>query len=178
MKKWMNALVFTLSFVVTFLVLTSVAFGQTVGRTNIVPEINLNGLGNYRGQYATVIYANGRPAVITSSSPIQKQVVLRSVSFTATKPISADGVVFPKTDISNVGFITYNMIVFVVHREPQFTWVNANGTVPEGVKAPENGAVRNNNILVDYIYRDEASQRSTIYTFGTERDENSRLIPR
>jgi len=174
----MNAFIFAFSFLTTLLVFTPMAFAQSVGRTNVVPEINLTGLGNYRGQFATIIYANGRPAVISSSSPTQKQVVLRSVSLTATKQISGDGVVFPKTDISNVGFITYNMIVFVVHREPQFTWVNANGTVPEGVAAPENATNRTNNILVDYLFRDEVSQKTTGYSFGTERDENSRLIPR
>lgn len=102
-------------------------------RLEQIPPMQINKLGNYRGQYLTVLYAVGaRPFISTESS----QIILSQVKDSYTIPISADTMKLGSVTVAKEGFRpAYNIIVFIVSPQPNYSWVNADGTVPQGISA-------------------------------------------
>ncbi|MBK9323592.1 MAG: hypothetical protein IPM97_11735 [Bdellovibrionaceae bacterium] len=95
------------------------------GPTDIAPKIQVQKLGNFRGHYLTAFYALGtRPFLGTHSS----QVTLTELKTAKTAFIGADFVDFPAVELAKQGFQPgYNLLVFVISPEPNYSWVNANG---------------------------------------------------
>lgn len=90
-----------------------------------VPKIQVQKLGNYKGQYLTAFYTVGnRPFLGTDSS----QVTIDEVKEVRTVFIGADFAALPAVELAKQGFRPgYNLIVFVISPEPNYSWVNANG---------------------------------------------------
>lgn len=105
-------------------------------RFETIPALQVGGLGNYRGQYLTVLYSIGsRPFISTDSS----QITLSQVKESRTVYITADSMALPAVQVEKEGFRpSYNMVVFVISPQADFGWVNADGSVPQGVSMTNN----------------------------------------
>lgn len=105
-------------------------------RFETVPSLQVNRLGNLRGQYLTVLYAVGsRPFISTDSS----QINISQVKESRTIYITSDTLTLPSVQVEKEGFRpSYNMVVFVVSPQANYSWINADGSVPQGVTASDN----------------------------------------
>lgn len=105
-------------------------------RFETIPSLQVNRLGNLRGQYLTVLYAVGsRPFISTDSS----QITISQVKESRTVYISDDVMSLPAVQVEKEGFRpSYNIIVFVVSPQPNYSWVNADGSVPQGMTLTNN----------------------------------------
>lgn len=105
-------------------------------RFETIPALQVNHLGNFRGQYLTVLYAVGsRPFISTDSS----QISLSQVKESRTVYITDDTMSLPSVQVEKEGFRpSYNVIVFVVSPQSNYSWVNADGTVPQGLSLTNN----------------------------------------
>ena len=104
--------------------------------TDSIPKIQVQKLGNYRGQYLTTYYAVGtRPFLSTDSS----QVNLSEIKQASTTPITADFVSLPAVDLVKQGFRPgYNLIVFVISPEANYSWINTDGSATVGLTTTPN----------------------------------------
>jgi regulator of extracellular matrix RemA (YlzA/DUF370 family) len=104
--------------------------------TETVPKIQIQKLGNFKGQYLTAFYSVGtRPFLSTDSS----QVILSEVKVAKTEFIAADFVTLPPLDLQKQGFRPgYNLVVFVISPAADFSFVNANGSVIAGMPNTQN----------------------------------------
>lgn len=105
-------------------------------RFESIPSMQVNKLGNYRGQYLTVLYAVGsRPFIATDSS----QITISQIKESRTVYISDDSMTLPAVQVEKEGFRpSYNIVVFVVSPQANYSWVNADGSVPQGMTATGN----------------------------------------
>jgi hypothetical protein len=105
-------------------------------RFETVPALSVGALGNMQGQYLTVLYAVGsRPFISTDAS----QITLSQVKDAKSVYISADTMAFPSVQVEKEGVRpSYNMVILIVSPQPNFAWVNADGSVPQGVVATGN----------------------------------------
>ncbi|WP_413584686.1 hypothetical protein [Bdellovibrio sp. HCB274] len=101
-----------------------------------VPSIEVTQLGNYKGQYLTVLYAVGsRPFISTDAS----QLNISQVKESRTVYITGDTVTLPQVQVEKEGFRpSYNIVVFVVSPQQNYSWVNADGTSPQGMPKTAN----------------------------------------
>lgn len=104
--------------------------------SDIVPKIELQKLGNYKGQFLTAYYAVGsRPFLSTDSS----QVTLSEIKSVYNQAIDSDVVVLPTVELQKQGFRGgYNLLVVVISPMAGFSWMNADGSQTAGVNASEN----------------------------------------
>ncbi|WP_413557720.1 hypothetical protein [Bdellovibrio sp. HCB209] len=101
-----------------------------------VPSIQVSKLGNYKGQYLTVLYAVGSRAII-STDP--SQINISQVKESRTVYITGDNVTLPQVQVEKEGFRpSYNIVVFVVSPQQNYSWVNADGTAPQGMPTTPN----------------------------------------
>lgn len=105
-------------------------------RFESVPALQVQKLGNYRGQYLTVLYAVGsRPFISTDST----QINISQVKESRTVYISADSMSLPKVQVEKEGFRpSYNVVILVVSPQPNYSWVNADGSAPQGMTLTNN----------------------------------------
>lgn len=112
-----------------------IGLGQDVfasGPSVTVNALKVKGLGNFVGQNLTVYYAVGKKASIATEP---SQINISAVKAQSTVRISGGEVLLPQVQIPLLGVSTYNIIVFVVHSQASFRWVNVSGEVPENEKA-------------------------------------------
>lgn len=104
--------------------------------TETVPTIQIQKLGNYKGQYLTAFYAVGtRPFLSTDSS----QFTLSEVKEIKSVVIGADFVTLPPVDLQKQGFRPgYNLVVVAVSPAADFSLVNADGSPIAGMPATAN----------------------------------------
>ncbi|MGZ3770994.1 MAG: hypothetical protein ACXVCP_04475 [Bdellovibrio sp.] len=100
-------------------------------RFETIPSLQVNKMGNYVGQYLTVLYAVGaRPFISTD----QTQINISQVKEARTVYISADSMMLPKVQVEKEGFRpSYNMVVFVISPKSNYSWTNADGSLPQGM---------------------------------------------
>lgn len=100
-------------------------------RFDTVPALKINKLGNMNGQTLTVIYAVGsRPFISTDSS----QITVSAVKEVRQVKITKDSLDLPAVQIAKEGFRpSYNLIVFAVSPQENYSWKNADGTMPQGM---------------------------------------------
>lgn len=105
-------------------------------RFETIPSLQINRLGNLRGHYLTVLYVVGsRPFISTDSS----QITISQVKESRTVYVSDDVVTLPSVQVEKEGFRpSYNMIVFVVSPQANYSWVNADGSAPQGMTLTNN----------------------------------------
>lgn len=99
-------------------------------RFETIPALSIGGLGNHRGQYLTLIYAiASRPLIATESS----QITVTQVKETRTVYIAADQMTLPAVRVEKEGFRpSYNMVIAVLSSQADFSWINADGSTPQG----------------------------------------------
>lgn len=104
--------------------------------TETVPKIQVQKLGNYKGQYLTAFYAVGtRPFLSTDSS----QFTLSEVKAVKTEVVSTDFVTLPSIDLQKSGFRPgYNLVVVAISPSPDFSFNNADGSAITGMPATAN----------------------------------------
>lgn len=129
----MKLLLGIFSFVFAMTALAPLAFAEIPGKT--VSSIQVSGLGSYRGNFITAIYARGGPSSLAAPEK-QFLINLRQIRLQKTLEITNDSVTFPATTtLTWTGFqFPYDYVVFVIHQfnDSVFKWVNPNGTYPEG----------------------------------------------
>lgn len=105
-------------------------------RFETIPSLQINRLGNLRGHYLTAIYAVGsRPIISTDPS----QINISQIKESRTVYLTSDTVSLPAVKVEKEGFRpSYNIIIFVVSPTANYSWINADGTVPQGMNATEN----------------------------------------
>ncbi len=96
-----------------------------------VQTIQIQKLGNFKGQYLTAFYAVGtRPFLSTDSS----QFTLSEVKVAKTMVVNADFVTLPPVDLQKQGFRPgYNLLVVAISPAPDFSYVNADGSAITGM---------------------------------------------
>ena len=102
----------------------------------MVPKIQIQKLGNYRGQHLTAFYAVGtRPFLATDSS----QVTLSEVKGIHREVVLNDFVTLPQVELLKQGFRPgYNLVMVAISPDPDYTFVNANGTEIGGMPKSTN----------------------------------------
>ena len=131
---FVNALIL---FIGVGLMTGAISGGKTdTARLEKLPELEIQGLKEYKGQYLTVFYALGsRPFFSTDNSKIH----LSQIKDSRSVYIASEKIRFASTEIEKEGFRpSYNIVVFVVSKNPNYTWVNANGESPQGLVISEN----------------------------------------
>jgi hypothetical protein len=139
--------------------------------------ILVNGLASFVGQYLTVYYAFGSEASIYST---HDQVNLREVKFKINNlPITSSQTLVPSAPLIRTGaLLPYQVIVFVVHAKPDFTWINADGTQAESNNGNNGFSAVSSLMNTDFneLSRRQGSPETVQYIFGTRIDFNS-FIP-
>lgn len=104
--------------------------------TETVPKIQIQKVGNFKGQYLTAFYAVGtRPFLSTDSS----QFTLTEVKSIKTEVVAADFVTLPQVDLQKQGFRPgYNLVVIAISPMPDFSLVNADGSPIAGMPNTQN----------------------------------------
>ena len=99
-------------------------------RFETIPALSVSGLGNLRGKYLTLIYAiASRPLIATESS----QITVTQVKESRTVYVAADQMTLPAVRVEKEGFRpSYNMVILVTSTQADFSWVNADGSTPQG----------------------------------------------
>lgn len=102
-----------------------------------IPALQVTKLGNYRGQYLTVLYAVGSKPFLSTA---KNQITISQIKESRTAVISGDTLNLPSVQVEKEGFRpSYNMIVAIVSPQPNYSWINADGSLPQG------GLKTNNN---------------------------------
>lgn len=129
MKTIIAVFSFIFTFAIAMVALTPAVFAGPPGQS--VNALQVSGLGNQLGKNITAFYAIGRGGLIATQ---RDQMTLRVVKWTKTLPIQGDSVTFPATPVLswNGNQMPYNLVVFAIHNDGQLTWVNADGSRPEG----------------------------------------------
>lgn len=101
-----------------------------------VPRIQIQKLGNFKGQYLTAFYALGtRPFLSTDSS----QVTLSEVRATKTELVASDVVTLPQIELQKQGLRPgYNLVLIVISPAPEFSFINADHSPIKGMVQSEN----------------------------------------
>jgi hypothetical protein len=99
-------------------------------RFDTVPSLQVNKLGNFNGQYLTVLYAVGsKPFISTDTS----QISVSQIKDSRTIFISSDTMTLPAVQVEKEGFRpSYNIVIFVVSPQSNYSWINTDGTIPQG----------------------------------------------
>jgi hypothetical protein len=127
MKKLINITAFLIISVVTFFY----SVPSLAGRNVSVPVIEIQKLGNYRGQYITLYYGFEKTNVIRADKDL---ISLSDIRLTSTLPINADSVQFPAVQIEKTGVRgAYDIVVAVVTPYRNFVWKNGDGSFPDGL---------------------------------------------
>jgi len=96
---------------------------------HIVPAIEVSGLKNYQGQYLSLAFVNATP------SPVAVDLFRIQVKQVNVAPkellITEDTMVFSPTSIPVRSlYAPYNYAFLVVSSNPNFSWMNSDGTLP------------------------------------------------
>lgn len=109
---------------------------KQANRFETIPAMTLLKLGNLRGQYLTVLYAVGSRPLLSGDS---SQINISQVKESRTVYITDDSISLSKVQVEKEGFRpSYNIIVFVVSPQQNYSWVNADGSVPQGMSMSKN----------------------------------------
>ncbi len=120
----------TLFTILSFLMISYVSAENAMAQMVTVPQIEIPDIADFSGKYLTVYYAIGNRASIATSAD---QVNLREVKKKVTIPINGSSITIPSIELEKNGiFMAYNLVVFVVHKDSQFLWKNASGSIPDG----------------------------------------------
>ena len=102
------------------------------GRTVTVPAIQIQKTGNYLGQFATIYYGFEKTSIIQADASL---ISLSHVRLSQTRQISGDNVQVPAVQIDKEGVRgALDTVVVVISHYPNFSWKNADGSFPTGVK--------------------------------------------
>lgn len=119
----------------------------SAARFEVIPALQIAKLGNYRGQYLTILYAVGSRPLISSDS---SQINISQVKESRTIYIADDEMTTPIVQVEKEGFRpSYNIVAFVISPQPNYSWLNADSTIPQGLTSTNN----HQSILVNTVNR-------------------------
>lgn len=103
----------------------------TQGEEESVVELQFSQIERFKGFYATVIYGINNNLFISGSTNVHLNYITAQSS---TQSIQSDSLAFPSIKIPAPQGVweAYNAIILVIHRQPQFQWVNADNSIPAG----------------------------------------------
>jgi len=101
-----------------------------------LPAVKIQNLEAFKGQYISVYFATGTPATIgLTPEQISLREIRAKVSFAITNSVE----MVDKMTVAISGFsIPYNVLLVVIHNQPNFSWINANGSFPLGEQESQN----------------------------------------
>jgi len=98
------------------------------GGTSNFPKILVSGLSEQKGQYLTAIYSVALASELAiSADNLQLKKVYSEI---ANVPITGDSVELPAQSINWTGWARPNVVLFVIHSEPNFSWINPDPQSP------------------------------------------------
>lgn len=149
-----------LTFFLGLTVLVPEVQAQDNTKTYFMNSIRLHGLGNYRGKSLTVYYGLGSRGALSTQSD---QITLREVKEKKTFTINSDLVIIPEINLKRSSlFITYNIIILAVHDDATVTWMNGNGTLPDGEQLTNSSP-----LAVDSLTKIEFDSLKVLQNAGT-----------
>lgn len=111
----------------------------TFGGTALTPALRVEVPGAPT-KYMTVYFARGRAPLIATEG---KQVLLSEIKAKIRVQLSGDTVEIPAREVTKRGvFAAYNYLVLVFHNQEQFTWLNADDSLPENESAQGQASAR------------------------------------
>jgi len=105
------------------------ARAQFLGNPLAVSGLQINNLSQFKDQYLTVYYTNSHAAGI-GLDPDHVQIVRAYIAL-QNIPIKADSIVLTPQSITWIGIEKPNLLVLVVHSNPDYLWLNGDFSVPE-----------------------------------------------
>lgn len=118
----------TIAFLLAF-TLSAISLAQEV-RFEATPSIQISRLGVFKNQNLTALYVTSEPTPI-SFDPTGLKVSKIIRRFDAV--ITSDSVGIPSLDLPReLGRTAYNYLLIIISPTKDFSWVNENGTRPEG----------------------------------------------
>lgn len=115
------------------IVAVSLSASAQNGPLETINALKLTSLAAYEGQMVTAIYGAGTQSFITTAPNQINFFRVREQS--APVKIVKGQVQFPAVQVRRDGItVAFNLIAFVVHKQPTFMWTNADGTRPDGAK--------------------------------------------
>jgi hypothetical protein len=101
-----------------------------------VPNIQIQKIGNFKGQFLLAYYAIGTRALL-STDP--SQVTLSEVKASKILAITEDHLTLPQIELQKQGFRPgYNLVMIVITPFPDFSFVNADGSSIKGMPNSQN----------------------------------------
>ncbi|MGZ3744587.1 MAG: hypothetical protein ACXWRE_17210 [Pseudobdellovibrionaceae bacterium] len=101
-----------------------------------IPKIQIQKLGNFKGQYLTVFYAMGTRPFWSSGSA---QATLSEIRVTKTEFITSSFITLPEIELQKKDFQpVYNLAMMVISPRPGFSFVNADGSTIKGMTETQN----------------------------------------
>lgn len=125
----LQTLLFLTAVALSFFIGLDEARAQFVGNPLAVSGLQINNLSQFKGQYLTVYYTNSHAAGIGLDPDhvqiVRAYIVLRNI------PIKADSLTLTPQSITWIGVEKPNLLVLVVHSNPDYLWLNGDLSVPE-----------------------------------------------
>ena len=155
------------------------ATGNNLFRPQRVPSIEVRNLAQFKGKYISVYYAIGRKSFLGFGAQEERlEITKLKAAKIADYMISEDTLLLPERQINREadGFnLAYNLVVFVIHTNPAFSWVNIDANLKLSYPAGENASANHEAFAVNYITKsgvdkllaDANGQEPLIYNFGT-----------
>ena len=132
-------------------------------RFEVIPALQIAKLGQFRGQYLTILYAVGSRPLISSDSD---EINISQVKESRTIYITDDTMNTPIVQVEKEGFRpSYNIVAFVISSQPNYSWVNNDSTIPQGVTSTNN----HQSALINTI------NRTSIDTFVNKNGDTATL---
>lgn len=110
------------------------------------PEITLNGLSKYAGQFVSVFYVSGKPASLGTAG--QDLEVNKILAGPFTQKIGSNSLSYTSVSVPRDGFATFNFVIAVVHDQPEHFLTNLrlnNGSVTRVPVASRTGQAQDTN---------------------------------
>ncbi len=118
-------------------------------RFEVIPQIKMDSLKSYKGKYLTVLYAVASRPILGKN---KGQITISQIKDSRTVFVTEDSMTLPSVQVEKEGFRpSYNMIIAVVSDEADFSWINPDGTLPEGMLT-SNNTQKN---LIKWLNKDE-----------------------
>lgn len=109
----------------------------------LTPNLYISNLALFQGQYLNIFYATSEKSTLLFN---EKSIKLESIAYQASLMITHSVYNLPSFELERTPFkLAYNVLIVLVSAEPQFSWVNADGTRPFG------NTFKSKNHQVSYI---------------------------
>lgn len=143
-----------------------------------VPSIEIRNLSQFKGKYISVYYALGKRSALGLGSQEERLEISKLKSGkVADYEIKEDSLLLPERFIKREpdGFnLAYNLVVFVIHNSPQFSWLNIDSNLKLSYPIGETASANHDTFAVNFLTKsnidrmlaDNSGKEPLIYLFG------------